>query len=232
MRAAACWLALVCTVTAAQAEAPVRSLVPQPRPQIETAPDAQPSMRPRTRPTEAAAPVEPGKPASTRKGSVCKNNNIKGTVLKPITSRTKGCGIKAPVLVSSVNGVRLSPAATLNCDAAEALSTWIDDGLQPAFQNQVTQLDIAASYVCRTRNNKPGGRISEHATGNAIDISGFVLSSGKTMTVANNYGRQIRAAQKAACGTFRTTLGPGSDGYHESHIHLDVSKRGGSAYCR
>ena len=29
----------------------------------------------------------------------------------------------------------------------------------------------------------------------------------------------------AACGRFTTVLGPGSDGYHESHIHLDLAER-------
>ena len=137
-----------------------------------------------------------------------------------------------PVLVTSVNGVRLAPAATLNCAAATALATWIDKGLQPAFQNQVAQLNIADSYSCRSRNNVRGAKISEHGRGNAIDIEAFVLTSGKTMTVASNYGRPIKAAQRAACGTFHTTLGPGSDGYHEDHIHFDVSQRGGNPYCR
>jgi hypothetical protein len=125
----------------------------------------------------------------------------------------------------------LNPAATLNCDAAGALAEWINEGLQPAFNNRVVQLNIATSYACRPRNNVRGAKVSEHGSGNAIDISGFVLDSGRTMTVARNYGAEIRTAKKAACGTFRTTLGPGSDGYHEDHIHLDTSQRRGNPYC-
>ena len=197
------------------------------------------TQRPKARPVLArtsdlaSAPVEPtAKPAATRKGSVCNNPNIKGVALKPIKSRTKGCSVKAPVQVTSVNGVRLNPPATINCAAASALSDWIDEGLQPAFGNQVVQLSIVDSYSCRPRNNVRGNRVSEHGSGNAIDISGFVLSTGKVLTVARNYGAQIKRAKSAACGTFTTTLGPGSDGYHEDHIHLDVSQRGGSPYCR
>ncbi|MCC6519568.1 MAG: extensin family protein, partial [Tabrizicola sp.] len=37
---------------------------------------------------------------------------------------------------------------------------------------------------------------------------------------------------KAGCGYFMTTLGPGSDGYHEDHFHFDASARKGGAYCR
>jgi hypothetical protein len=232
MRAALWGLLLICTVSPARADAPTRSLFPEPRPQAADAVQAAPMLRPLARPTEAAARTEPAKPRATRKGSVCKNNNIKGIELEPITSRTKGCSVAAPVQVSSINGVRLSPAATINCNAAEALATWIDDGLQPAFQGQIVQLNVADSYSCRPRNNVSGGRISEHGLGNAIYIEAFVLKSGKTLTVESNYGRQIRAAHKAACGTFHTTLGPGSDGYHEDHIHFDVSQRGGRAFCR
>jgi hypothetical protein len=42
----------------------------------------------------------------------------------------------------------------------------------------------------------------------------------------------LRRIYKAACPYFRTTLGPGSDGYHEDHFHFDTSARSGGAYCR
>lgn len=235
--------------TCAWAEAPQLTLRPLPRPQSATIAEAvsatATSKRPRQRPDGLpTVPVEQDqlhvtvsssnatKPSATRKGSVCNNPEIKGMALKPIKSRIKGCNVKDPVQVTSVNGVRLNPAATLNCDAAGALAEWIDEGLQPAFNNRVVQLNIATSYACRPRNNVRGAKISEHGSGNAIDISGFVLGSGKTMTVARNYGAEIKKAKKAACGTFRTTLGPGSDGYHEDHIHLDISQRRGNPYCR
>ena len=218
------------------AEAPTLSVRPLPRPsQAETVTPPvvrPPAVRPLARPDQTAEPTQPAQPKASRKGSVCRNNAIKGKELAAITARTKGCGIKDPVQVTSVNGVRLNPPATINCDAAAALATWIEDGLQPAYGNQVVQLNVAASYVCRTRNNVPGARVSEHGAGNAIDISAFVLASGKVVTVASNFGKQMRRAHKAACGPFRTTLGPGSDGYHEDHIHFDVSRRSGSAYCR
>ena len=228
--ARAVWtLMMVCAASLAQAEAPKRSLLPQPRPQVTVAAATAPAMRPQPRPSLVAAPA---KPKTTAKGSVCNINTIKGTALPPITSRTKGCSVAEPVQVTSINGVRLNPAATLNCDAATALASWIDKGLQPAFQDQVVQMNIAGSYTCRPRNGIWGNRVSEHGLGSAIDIGGFVLKSGKTVTVAANFTRQIRAAHKAACGPFHTTLGPGSDGHHEDHIHFDVSKRGGSPYCR
>ncbi len=38
------------------------------------------------------------------------------------------------------------------------------------------------------------------------------------------YG-DIQALRKEACAKFTTVLGPGSDGYHEEHIHLDLAER-------
>jgi hypothetical protein len=45
-------------------------------------------------------------------------------------------------------------------------------------------------------------------------------------------GKAIRKAHKGACGIFGTTLGPGSDGYHENHLHLDTAKYRGGPYCK
>jgi hypothetical protein len=43
----------------------------------------------------------------------------------------------------------------------------------------------------------------------------------------------LRRIHAAGCGPFRTTLGPGSDGFHEDHLHYDIERRrGGGTYCR
>ena len=41
------------------------------------------------------------------------------------------------------------------------------------------------------------------------------------------------ACMSAACGEFRTVLGPDSDRHHRDHLHLDLqNRRNGSSYCR
>ncbi|NEX47524.1 extensin-like domain-containing protein [Pseudotabrizicola algicola] len=179
------------------------------------------------------APVAPGKQGVvSRKGAVCGDPSIMGEALAPITSRVKGCGVPDPVRITSVAGVRLSQAATVDCDTARALKTWVERGLEPAYgKGKVVQLQVAGSYVCRTQNHRSGARLSEHARGRAIDISGFTFSNGKTVSVLRNFDKTMRKAHKAACGIFKTTLGPGSDGMHEDHLHFDVAQRG-STYCR
>ena len=248
---------------AASAEPPKTSIRPVPRPVLaqplagpqgmETfvaiAPEMS-RMRPLRRPdlVPVAAPDKPRKgllgliaprakpakkPKISRKGSVCGDPSIKGEALARITSKTKGCGIEDPVRITSIDGVRLSQPATLDCPTAIALNKWVQKGLQPAFgRTKVVELTVAAHYICRSRNNVRGAKISEHGRGKAIDISGFVLSNGKEISVQGNFNKTIRKAHKAACGIFKTTLGPGSDGYHEDHLHFDTASRKGSAYCR
>lgn len=172
-------------------------------------------------------------PKQTLHGSVCGDPDIRGETLAPIHESTKGCGIAAPVKVTSIAGVVFSQAATFDCATAKALKKWLIKGVQPAFGKQkVAKLHIYGSYSCRSRNNIRGAKISEHGRGKAVDIAGFILADGKEWTVKNDYNKSMRKAQKSACGIFGTTLGPGSDGYHEDHLHFDTAKQRGGAYCR
>jgi hypothetical protein len=170
--------------------------------------------------------------AASRKGSVCGVASIKGEEIASIKSRVTGCGVQDAVAVTSIAGVRLSQTATVDCSIAKALNAWVDEVAQPAFDGKLVELQVAAHYSCRGRNNVKGAKISEHGKGRAIDISAFILSNGKVFTVAQDYNKLLRRIYKAGCGYFMTTLGPGSDGYHEDHFHFDTSARKGGAYCR
>jgi hypothetical protein len=101
----------------------------------------------------------------------------------------------------------------------------------------VASLRIMGSYSCRTRNSQQGARMSEHAKGRAVDIGGIILKNGTEMNVLRDYrgsahGDQLRQMRRAACGTFGTVLGPGSDRFHSDHFHLDTARYRSGAYCR
>ena len=72
-----------------------------------------------------------------------------------------------------------------------------------------------------------GARTSEHGYANAIDIRGVRLADGKFVEFTERtVDKPLREElKKDACARFRTVLGPGSDGYHEEHIHLDLRDR-------
>ena len=69
--------------------------------------------------------------------------------------------------------------------------------------------------------------MSEHGRANALDVRGFKLANGRTISLTDRtLAREMReSVLHSACTRFSTVLGPGSDWYHEDHIHLDVMER-------
>lgn len=175
------------------------------------------------------------------RGSICGIPSIQGESVGAVTSETPGCGIADAVRVTSVGGVALSRGSVMECSTARTLNSWVEndvDQIVGRMGGGVTELQVAAHYVCRTRNHKRGARISEHGKGRAIDISAFTLADGSEISVADHWGkgrrgRMLRRLHESACGPFATVLGPGSDGYHEDHFHFDVAQRSNDyLYCR
>ena len=89
------------------------------------------------------------------------------------------------------------------------------------------------AYSCRPIDNEPGARLSEHAFGNAVDVAGFTLADGRTLTYVRDWkgaGTQeaafLHEAHAGACQYFTTVLGPGADVFHYNHIHLDLANHG------
>lgn len=165
----------------------------------------------------------------------------------PAIDAENGCGAAFPLAVSGVaeGKVSLEPKATLVCPVVPALEAWLADAVQPAAQahleTHIVGLRVAASYVCRTRNRKPGARMSEHAYANAIDISEFRTADGRTVAVLDGWKGEdgvagfLRQVHEKACEHFTTVIGPDGDVYHQDHFHLDLirrGKKGFSRYCR
>jgi hypothetical protein len=206
------------------------------------------SLRPVERPAGLAAAIRAAETRGTPgrvtqpglRGALCGQRGIIGDRLERIPGRINGCGIAEPVRVREIDGITLAQPATINCDTALAVQEWLNDAVIPTvgrYGGGVASLRVVASYSCRTRNNQPGARLSEHATGNAIDIAGIGLVDGSEISVLDDWGggregRILRQLHEAACGTFGTVLGPGADRYHRDHFHFDVAAYRNGAYCR
>ena len=145
------------------------------------------------------------------------------------------CGGGPLVLLTGVKRrdgaeVKIHPAATLRCSMARELAAYLRDDVVPAAESAglaLAGLDIAGSFQCRGRNGATSGKMSEHGRANAIDLSGFVFSDGRSLGVfSSELPKPMADTVKAgACARFSTVLGPGSDGFHESHLHLDLQPR-------
>ena len=196
------------------------------------------SMRPQQRPSAIEEAGVARRLARVR-GQVCGDPSIQGQVLG-LVNGAGACGVEDAVKVRSVAGVTLSPRATMDCRTAQALRTWVERGVLPAVGGEgggVSSLRVVSHYACRTRNNQPGARLSEHAFGRAIDIAGIRLRDGSEMTLLTDWnsaddGEQLRQMWRAACGPFGTVLGPESNRYHRDHFHFDTARYRRGNYCR
>jgi hypothetical protein len=72
-----------------------------------------------------------------------------------------------------------------------------------------------------------GGRLSEHGRANALDVRALKLANGQSISLTDRtVSRSLReSVLHSVCARFSTVLGPGSDWYHEDHIHLDLMER-------
>ena len=72
-----------------------------------------------------------------------------------------------------------------------------------------------------------GARLSEHGRANALDVRALKLANGRSISLTDRtLSRELRErVLHSVCARFSTVLGPGSDWYHEDHIHLDLMER-------
>lgn len=160
-----------------------------------------------------------------------------GVISTPLAPIDEGdCGIDTPVAVSALDGgkIKFTTKAIVECHLAERLANWVNDEVKPKvradYGEELTGLRIAASYACRNRDSLPDTKLSEHAHGNAIDISGFRVGD-RWVDVEKGWGSDgedatfLADTRKSACGPFTTVLGPGSDVFHTNHFHLDMIER-------
>ena len=172
--------------------------------------------------------------------ALCGDSGLVGLELPAISETNSACGIRQPVEVHYVSGIKLNARPVLNCRTAKTFRRWVDRAAQPSvrdIQARITNIRVVSSYACRTRNSQRGARVSEHAIGNAIDIAGFTLDDGSVISVlkhwrSSKFGPVLKDMFSRACGTFSTTIGPDGDRFHQDHMHFDTANYRGGTYCR
>jgi len=149
-----------------------------------------------------------------------------------------GCGGEDLVRLEAIvlpdkRQVSVKPAAILRCPMASALADWIRNDIAPlaaGLGSAISDLDNFDSFECRGRNRIAGARLSEHGRANALDVRAFKLANGRSISLTDRtVSRDLReTVLHSVCARFTTVLGPGSDWYHEDHIHLDLMERRGN----
>ena len=211
----------LCALAPAQA-------VPLPRSRPAAAPSAQPPQ-----PESAAEPA----------ASACRQRLTEELALAPSLPAIEGpgdCGaddvvrLEAVVLANHAH-VAVTPPAILRCTFAEEIVRWVREDVSPAARTlklNLKSIDNYAAYDCRGRNRVVGAKTSEHGRGNALDVRSLKLSDGSVIGLADPHAPKAfrEALRKKTCARFATVLGPGSDGYHEDHVHVDLAERRGALH--
>ncbi|MHC2336359.1 extensin family protein [Bradyrhizobium sp. USDA 4454] len=192
------------------------------------------------KPTEAAKPAEAARPAEPPRPqfSACRQALTEEIAIAPSIPDIHGAGgcggedlvrLEAIVLADK-RKVTVKPAAILRCKMAAAVADWVRTDIAPLAQSLgggISELDNFDSFECRGRNRVVGAQLSEHARANALDVRAFGLANGKSISLTDrSVPRDLReTVLHSVCARFSTVLGPGSDWYHEDHIHLDLIER-------
>ncbi len=151
--------------------------------------------------------------------------------LLPAVETSEQCHLENTVMMGHLSKANLKPERT-RCAIAARLYMWERHVLQPLAQQTygegIKQITHFGSYNCRTIHNS--NHMSEHSTANALDISGVVLNSGRSISVKQDWDGNVKdsaflhAAHDGLCQYFNLTLSPDYNADHEDHFHVDMGR--------
>jgi hypothetical protein len=217
-----------------------QAAVPLPKPRPAEAPSAERDDEPDKEKQASAPNAKPEQQAASAppEPSACRLALTEAVAIAPSIPDIKGeggCGGEDLVRLEAIvlpdkRRVSVKPAAILRCKMASALADWIRSDIAPLAErlgSAVSDLDNFDSFECRGRNRVVGAKLSEHGRANALDVRAFKFADGSTVSLTDRtVPRGVREnVLRSVCSRFSTVLGPGSDGYHEDHIHLDLMER-------
>jgi hypothetical protein len=218
-----------------------QATLPLPKPRPADAPVTEPENPAAAKPAPAAAdkPAEQAtSPPAPPPLSACRLALTDAIAIAPSIPDIKGpgeCGAEDLVRLEAVvlpdkRRVSVKPAAILRCAMATEIANWIRIDMAPlatGLGSVVSDLNNLDSFECRGRNGIAGAKMSEHGRANALDVHDLKLANGQSISFTDRtVPREVReSVLHSMCARFTTVLGPGSDGYHEDHIHLDLMER-------
>lgn len=163
-----------------------------------------------------------------------------GVGFSEVPDRTQGACAVRDALRLQGGATPLRPASpVMTCPQALAYAAWDRHTLRPAAR-ELLGTDVASvghygTYACRNIYGREEGRLSEHASANALDVADIALADRRRLTVLKDFagpgaeGAFLRRAREGACRWFRVTLSPDYNAAHRDHLHLDS---GGFSTCR
>ncbi|MGJ7456713.1 extensin-like domain-containing protein [Halomonas sp. RA08-2] len=150
----------------------------------------------------------------------------------------EGCPLENVVRVQG-SGVDFNASFAARCPLALAWTIYERQRLQPAAEavlgSQVARVEHLGSFACRNVYGRKEGRLSEHATAEALDVAAFHLADGREIRLLDHWdeegerGEFLRQARDGACDLFGNVLGPDYNAAHADHFHFGMR---GFRLCR
>jgi hypothetical protein len=215
-----------------------------PEPTIDVAPlvPAKP-ITPKITPS----PIAPALPTADAAACYATLTKLGVTFTSNATYEQNGsCHVANPVQLKSykVNNTNIEfpDHPILNCAFSLQFLNFIRDSANPTISakksSQLAKLYTGPGFVCRGRNGDISAKLSEHASGNAVDIERMQLADGRVVLVKDAISTSTKdydvltTMRHAACAYFTTVLGPGANEAHASHFHFDLGQHGKSGTYR
>ncbi len=197
---------------------------------------------------QPVAPPRPGvpttRPATNAEAQICRRQLAElGADFVPVADLSAGsCSSGNAVTLLHLAGDTSRFAVTnvprIGCPLSQTVAAWARYGVDRAARQMLgsglATIETFGSYSCR--NVAGTARLSAHSNASALDISGFVLTDGRRITVKQGWDggteaerRFLRVVQASACKRFGTVLGPDYNAAHADHLHVEM---GDGSFCR
>ena len=191
----------------------------------------------------SAKPITLNVPTSRETRACFADLSREGIRFSPLPDRDYGGGCS---LIGSVQlidiGLPVTGIKGMRCGVARAFTGWARNAIAPAAHqilgSDVVRVETMGTYACRNvvgRSGRPA-KLSGHASGNAIDVSAFILRDGRRISIEKDWRSsdpQVRAflqtIRGSACKRFGTVLSPDYNAAHRNHLHLEDD---GARFCR
>ncbi|WP_326523615.1 extensin-like domain-containing protein [Sphingomonas sp.] len=175
---------------------------------------------------------------------------VRHIALEPVRPAQSACGYDDGVRsTGGAVALRYAPAGPgMACPVAAGMAMLEWNVIQPAakrhFGERVRTIEHFGSYNCRRLYGRSEGDWSQHATADAIDLAGFVLTDGTRISIVRDWSGTgedgaakaafLRDVRDGACRLFTTVLSPDYNAAHRDHFHIDTANRGAMGWnaCR
>ncbi|WP_318386508.1 extensin family protein [Enterobacter sp.] len=165
--------------------------------------------------------------------------NQRGLITAQPVADSKGtCPLTNAVRVRDFGPVKLSSSFLASCPLALSSALFVQQQARPLTQqfmaSELVRIEHLGSYACRNIYHRENARLSEHATADALDISGFRLANGQQVSVLRGWKVEktqpwLQAMLSASCNYYGNGLGPNYNAAHANHFHFGMR---GYGLCR